>query len=42
MVKRIRGIAGNNFLGYRPVWEMGKAAKVKRKQKMTGENRPSV
>lgn len=28
--------------GYRPVWDMGKAGRVKKRQKLTGINRPSV
>jgi len=42
LVKQIKGVSTRRFPGYRPVWEMGKAAHIKRRQRVTGENRPST
>lgn len=42
MAKQVRGVRARRFPGYRPVWEMGRAAYVKRRQRVTGENRPST
>ena len=42
MAKQIRGVPARRYPGYRPVWEMGRAALIKRKQRVTGENRPST
>lgn len=41
VVRRIKGLAGN-ITGYRPVWDMGKAADLKKRQRIKGINRPST
>jgi len=42
MAKKITGIAIKNPMGYRPVWETGRAANMKKRQRITGVNRPST
>lgn len=48
MVKRIQGVIKNYdrqrtfFTGYRNVWNMGRAGRIKRSQRLTGINRPST
>jgi hypothetical protein len=42
MARRIKGIKADNLPGYRPVWDMGKAADIKKRQKIRGINRPST
>ncbi|SFG02053.1 hypothetical protein SAMN05660649_00509 [Desulfotomaculum arcticum] len=42
MVKKIKGLRAKNFYGYRPVWEMGRAADAKKNQKIVGVNRPGT
>jgi len=42
LATQIKGVSARRFPGYRPVWEMGKAAQIKRRQRVTGENRPST
>lgn len=48
MAKRIQGVIkeyhvpGSTSLGYRPVWEMGRAADYKKRTRITGINRPST
>ncbi|TYO95004.1 hypothetical protein [Desulfallas thermosapovorans] len=42
MPKRVAGILAKNTTGYRPVWDMGRAAGVKKRQRITGINRPST
>ncbi|KAF1084706.1 hypothetical protein SPSYN_02488 [Sporotomaculum syntrophicum] len=41
MAKQVRGILAKNT-GYRQVWDMGKAANMKKKQKISGVNQPST
>ncbi|AGL01497.1 hypothetical protein Desgi_2058 [Desulfoscipio gibsoniae DSM 7213] len=42
MVKRVAGLLAKNSTGYRPVWDMGRAADIKKRQRITGINRPST
>ena len=42
MVKKIKGLRAEKFYGYRPVWEMGRAADAKKRQRLKGVNRPST
>lgn len=42
MAKRIAGLLAKNTTGYRPVWDMGRAADMKKRQKLRGVNRPST
>jgi len=42
VAKRVTGIAAKNPLGYRPVWEVGRAANIKKRQRITSINRPST
>lgn len=47
MPKRIQGVLkdyntpGTGKFGYRPVWDMGRAADYKKRTRITGINRPS-
>lgn len=47
MTRKIQGVLkkyhvpGSGKMGYRPVWEMGRAADCKKRTRMTGINRPS-
>lgn len=48
MSRQIKGVIksyqvpGSSKKGYRPVWEMGRAAYRKRLQRTTDDNRPSI
>jgi len=48
MVKRIQGVIKDynkqrtSRLGYRPVWDMGRAGAIKKRQRVTGVNRPGT
>jgi len=42
MAKRVVGLLAKNRTGYRPVWDMGKAADMKKLQRISGVNRPST
>ncbi len=42
LAKQVRGILAKNSTGYRQVWDMGKAANMKKRQKISGVNQPST
>jgi hypothetical protein len=48
MARKIQGILKNNGKqrsvesGYRPVWDMGRAGRIKKRQRITGIDRPST
>ncbi len=42
MAKRVMGLLANKDTGYRQVWNMGKAADMKKRQRIHGVNRPST
>ncbi len=49
MSKKVKGVLkscgdvpGSSKLGYRDLWDTGRASVSKRKQKVTGPNRPSI
>jgi len=48
MARKIQGVVKNyckqrtTESGYRPVWDMGQAGRIKKRQRMTGVDRPST
>jgi hypothetical protein len=42
MAKRVAGLLAKNSTGYRSVWDMGRAASIKKRQRISGINRPST